>query len=56
MIQTNPIGPTNGDYHVCRGGNYQINDARYCRVSFRCGTALASTIPGLGLRLALKVD
>ena len=56
MIQTNPIGPANGDYHVCRGGNYQINDARYCRVSFRCGTALASTIPGLGLRLALKVD
>ncbi|MDO5496911.1 MAG: formylglycine-generating enzyme family protein [Alistipes sp.] len=32
--QTNPMGPSGGQYRVLRGGSWDF-DARYCRVSYR---------------------
>ena len=50
--QTNPKGPSNGDYRVYRGGCWGLN-ARSCRVSDRlCNTPSRSNF-GLGLRLVL---
>ena len=34
LAQTNPQGPTSGDYRVLRGGSW-FSDAEYCRVSCR---------------------
>lgn len=50
--QTNPKGPYDGSYRVCRGGGW-INYARYCRSSFRNDDFPAARLYGLGLRLAL---
>lgn len=50
--QTNPTGPSSGSYRVGRGGCW-INNATYCRVSYRRDNMPAGTDNLLGLRLAL---
>ena len=52
--QTNPTGPTSGDYHyrVYRGGCWRYY-AKYSRTSFRTGITPTSFGWELGLRLAL---
>ena len=50
--QTNPTGPSSGSGRVYRGSCWG-SDAKYCRVSNRCGIDQADTVEFLGLRLAL---
>ena len=50
--QTNPKGPSNGDYRVRRGGSC-VSYAGFCRVSFRAYSAPSRSDIPLGLRLAL---
>ena len=50
--QTNPKGPYDGSFRVYRGGSW-INDARYCRSSYRFYSFPAYRYYNLGLRLAL---
>ena len=51
--QTNPTGPTSGDYRVGRGGGW-FNDAGRSRLSSRNGRAPNAAYSFLGLRLALS--
>lgn len=50
--QTNPIGPASGSDRVDRGGSW-INNARFCRVSYRNYSYPSLRGSYLGLRLAL---
>ena len=50
--QTNPKGPSSGSLRVGRGGSW-LDNARYCRVSYRIGNHPGIGISNLGLRLAL---
>ena len=50
--QTNPKGPSNGNYRVRRGGSCE-SYAGFCRVSFRAYSAPSRSDIPLGLRLAL---
>ena len=52
--QTNPKGPSNGDFRVNRGGSWSHGRlARYCRVSFRGNYTPSLSNFNLGLRLVL---
>ena len=51
--QTDPKGPSNGSYRVCRGGGWGSN-AGDCRSSGRNGSAPDGGSIYLGLRLALS--
>ena len=48
--QTNPKGPKQGSYRVCRGGCW-YRFARYCRVSFRFSSTPDDRYFHIGLRL-----
>ena len=50
--QTNPTGPASGSDRVIRGGSW-LDDARFCRVSYRERGSADFRYDGLGLRLAL---
>ena len=50
--QTNPMGPTSGQFRVSRGGSWN-ESARICRVSLRGTRMPYSRFNYLGLRLAL---
>ena len=50
--QTNPTGPSSGDYRVRRGGDW-LDYARACRVSNRFNTDPTFRRYAIGLRLAL---
>ena len=50
--QTNPMGPSTGSRRVIRGGGF-MDDARWCRVSYRYSSKPDRRFYGLGLRLAL---
>ena len=49
---SNPTGPTSGSYRVLRGGSW-LNDAQYCRVSYRNSSYPGNRSYGSGFRLAL---
>ncbi len=51
--QTNPTGANSGSRRVSRGGSW-IDDARYCRSSYRDYVSPSSRSNFLGLRLALS--
>ena len=51
--QTNPQGPSSGQYRVYRGGSWSSN-ARYCRSANRFSITPAFRFNYLGLRLALS--
>ena len=50
--QTNPTGPSEGEYRVLRGGSWDYRD-RFVRVSGRGGSTPESRYDNQGLRLAL---
>ena len=50
--QTNPTGPSEGEYRVLRGGSWYYRD-RFVRVSGRGGFTPGDRDNGIGLRLAL---
>ena len=50
--QTNPTGPSEGEYRVLRGGSWDYRD-RFVRVSGRGGFTPGDRDNGIGLRLAL---
>ena len=53
-IQTNPTGPSTGSSRVLRGGCW-LNNAQFCRVSFRLFGTPNHRNDNLGLRLALSM-
>jgi formylglycine-generating enzyme required for sulfatase activity len=54
ISQTNPIGPSNGDYRVMRGGSYSCEASWYCRVSARLGCNPTETSNEYGFRLVMS--
>ena len=50
---TNPLGPKEGHYRMCRGGDC-YGFAWNCRVSYRCGERPDLRDEGHGMRLALS--
>ena len=52
--QTNPKGPSSGEYRVYRGGGYH-NNAEHCRVSAREYATPSNSYDHIGLRLALSL-
>ena len=53
--QTNPTGPMNGVFRVCRGGNFSYGE-KDCRVSRRGYLSQSKTDCHIGLRLARDAD
>ena len=51
--QTNPEGPSNGEYRVLRGGGWNYI-AQYCRVAYRINGTPGIRIINSGLRLAIE--
>ncbi|MEO0584308.1 MAG: formylglycine-generating enzyme family protein, partial [Bacteroidota bacterium] len=49
--QTNPTGPTSGDYRVMRGGSW-FNDPQFCRVAFRFSYSPSRRLSYVGFRLS----
>lgn len=52
----NPVGPENGLFRVCRGGNWAV-DASFCRSAYRTAltTQNQSSLDNLGFRIARSV-
>ena len=52
IIDVNPTGPDNGNYHIMRGGAWNV-EARFCRVSYRYNREPSFRHFSVGLRLAM---
>jgi len=50
--QTNPTGPSSGQYRIYRGGSWN-NDSKFSRISFRFNNHPEVKLTSVGLRLAL---
>lgn len=54
-VLNNPKGPLNGQFHVSRGGGWDVNGFENCRVACRDYHSPDTRINCLGFRLALNV-
>ena len=50
-VEVNPTGPTSGNYHVIRGGSWNV-EARFCRSSYRYNNTPDFKHYSIGFRLA----
>ena len=55
QIVKNPTGPEKGQYRVLRGGSWNLNNPRYCRVSDRYLNYPVNAFNYVGFRLVLSV-